>query len=202
MSSTGTQRGFTLVELIVTLSVLALLSALLLGAVQLTGRARSAAEANSDMLGRALQAQGFLRSQLTQLVADRSVDTGGQPGFRGGASYFSFQAPWLTSVGQGAVFVFEVEMQGSDLIVSWRPAGRQVRPGIGSEVEVTGSRTLARNVASMTLEYFGRPGQGEPARWLSDWSRQRSVPQLVRLSVTFSDGAAGLWPPLVVRLPT
>ncbi len=48
------------------------------------------------------------------------------------------------------------------------------------------------------FSYFGIADTDEAPAWHPDWKDQKTLPELVRLSVTFADGDEGAWPDLVV----
>ena len=57
-------RGFTLIELVVALTLLALMSTVLFGALGFAGRSWEGGEAKAEQVGSMRLAEGFLRSQL------------------------------------------------------------------------------------------------------------------------------------------
>lgn len=201
-------NGFTLVELIMALVLLGILSTTLYGAIAFGGRTQMAVGRKSAETDGIASSQLFLRSQLskailsTSQIASRSkLDASDEPpaaDFSGSETRLTFTAPWLTHIGQGQLFRFDLHIQSGNLIIHWRPLGHKDGNGIEKGSELVGSRILLSGISHLSINYFGIAGQGIESGWQPRWSDSRTLPHLVQIKIDFVDN--GPWPELVVVL--
>lgn len=189
----------TLVELIVALTVLAVLSSTLYGAIAFGGKVRSGVGRQSAQIDAITASQVFLRTQLAKAVlpANQPPAEPDSPAFVGSASNLGFTAPWLTHIGQGRLFHFELSLRSGKLTVGWRPVGvdgAAIEPGS----ELVGSRQLLTGVSALNISYFRVSGNDTGGAWQSAWRDSGQLPDLVRISIDFADHRR--WPDFVVVL--
>ncbi len=197
----GQQRGFTLLELMVALTLVALLAAILYGAFYLGHRATEKMEPQlaknqtlrsiRDLLGgyirsaypyRTTPQQPFVlfsgeRDQLT-FVSTLSMGMGGR-----GLSKISFY--WKQSVDEGSIFVLEEELP------VWGTGQRR-------------AFVLWTGVEELNFEYLDSRSREES--WVSSWDgeRQTILPRAVRVGLKDQGGEEGKWmfPIIVSPLPS
>lgn len=193
--------GFTLIEVMVVLTLLGLMFLLLFGAFRLGARAWETGDRRMAELGEIEAAQDLLRSQLAQavpLMLERPASEP-QPVFAGSAEELRFAAPLPTHSGAGGYYVFRLAATGPSDRRDVRLAWRLFRPdGPAEPDEEDDSVVLVRGVDEVALSYFGRPQDREEGEWRDGWDGEDGLPQLVRVVVTLPGGDARRWPPLVV----
>jgi general secretion pathway protein J len=197
------ERGMTLVELLVTLTLLGVLSLTLLGSVRFGARTWDVAHESGAARDEITLAQNFLRRRLAEVVAkDRGVAVGDKTGYelRGDGGSLAFVAPWLGAIAQGGLYSFEVAQTEGDLMLSWRPAEADEEELSGRAAALVGSRALLREVEEVSFQYFGIKSADQEPGWHEDWENVSNLPALVRLEVTFADGQRKSWPLFVVAL--
>jgi general secretion pathway protein J len=194
--------GFTLVELLVGLSLLSLISLLLFGGFRFGLRAWEAGDdriAAADEVG---MAEHLLRQQLAEA---QPVTIGPRPEaaptlFLGDDAGVTFVAPLPAHRGVGGFYLFSVAMrdgaEGRQLMLRWRRFRADAAPG--AEFDPKDESVLLNDIDSVAIEYFGSPAAAAPARWLPRWDGALGLPQLVRLRVAFRRGDARRWPEFVV----
>lgn len=194
------QRGYTLIELVVALAVLALASVLIVEGLRFGLRVWDSVDTRLSRADAVLVAQQVLRGRLRQLYPYRPAASGstvplplvGQP------DELSFSAPGPHALaGQMLRFRIHLEQAGTGqaLKLAWRPD-----PGAG---DVDASRadsdeTLLDGVEGAAFEYFAR-GDNDQGEWMSSWLGKAEPPLLIRLRLRFVSGASGDWPTLVVH---
>jgi len=197
-------RGYTLVELVVALALLALASVLIAQGVRLGLRAWDSVNQRLTRVQAVGVVQQLLRGRLSQVYPYRA-QSGTEQGVTnayaliGETEKLSFSAPGPHAMA-GEMLRYRLYLDRGDgsgkLKISWQadpgPGGEQV-PGSGD-----GEETLLDDVDMVAFEYYAREGQG-PGGWLPQWQGQQTPPALVRLRLAFAHGAAGDWPTLVVR---
>lgn len=205
--SRGARRrdgGFTLLELLVSMTLLGLILALLFGGLRTGNRVWESSNSRTDAVARIQTVHGFLRAQvsaLTPLAA--AAEAGGEPkaAFEGERERLRFVAMLPSHFGVGGFQTIEVraiEREGArDLGLAWWP----YLPGENApaEPDEDSSAVLLEDVGEVAFAYFGAEGEDAEPAWTERWLDQPAPPELVRLSVTFPDGDPRYWPDLVIR---
>jgi general secretion pathway protein J len=192
--------GFTLVEILVAITLLGLLMAALFGGVQLGVRAWEASEERLDESSRLATVQGFLRERLAQayLLEDLAPRADAVPPFMGEPDRLSFVTLMPEHLGGGfqrMVLAVTAAAEESDLTIAWWPAELD---DAAVDPEVLRSRALLAGVAELRLAYFGSVERNQPPAWHEVWG-QPDLPQLVRVQLRFPDQDVRSWPDLIVR---
>lgn len=174
--------GFTLLELLLALSLLSLLIAALMGGLQLGRKVFDA--------GRANQAAGDLEAAataLTNLLARAypavTVDAnkGQKPVFVGRPDSCFFVSLSNGDTQQGGLLFTEIGLEpgnaGADLTV-WSAVYRDA--AVASITRDSMRETeAARNVSYLNLSYFGMLEDGKPPRWSDSWINVSRLPLLI-----------------------
>jgi general secretion pathway protein J len=195
------QRGFTLLEVLGALALLALLLVAVYGGVRsaIHGvRSGSAAITRVDQIG---SAQRFLRSELSQALA-QPIDHNdhGQPiYFHGSEHEMRYVAPlpgYLGKLGPQLQVLKLVEGdkggQRLELQLSLLPPDGQPPKPLGDP------QVLLDHIEKGSFDYRGRDALNRVLPWSSDWADGTRLPQLVRIRLQAEDGYD--WPELSVPL--
>jgi general secretion pathway protein J len=185
------EQGFTLLELIVTLGLLSLIVAAIMGGL---GTGRRVWQMRGDL--EQVSALGAVRSLLQARVADAlpvsEHATKGVPipAFDGAADSLTFVAPVTRGSNGPGLFRHVIRMVPAtggtdlrDLVLE----GPSAHPAI-----------LVHNVAQISLRYLGlEPAQPGP-QWSSSWRGKAALPRLIGLTVSFPRGDPRQWPELIL----
>jgi general secretion pathway protein J len=202
--SQGT-AGFTLVELLVSLTLLGLISVALFGGFRFGTRAWEAGTAHADRLDEVQVVQGFLRGRLSQTMTPRHEGEEGKPEglLTGDASVLRFTAPWLTSLNLGGLYKFELSLdrdgEKGGLLLRWEPLAGAWNSVVGEEADPS-ERLLLEGVQEITIAYYGTRRRGEDPAWHDSWDKTPLLPQLITIELDFGEGSDRLWPPLTVAM--
>jgi general secretion pathway protein J len=197
-----TARGFTLVELMVGLGLLALISLLLFGGFRFGLRVWEVGDDRIAELNEIEMAEHLLRRQLgeAQPVVLDARPEGAPTLFQGDAAGVLFVAPLPAHRGTGGFYVFSLAeddaQKKGQLILRWR----RFRADRMNEAafDPKDRSVLVNDIQSIAIAYFGRPATGAPARWLGRWDGTLGLPQLVRIRIAFPPGDSRRWPDFVV----
>lgn len=190
------ESGFTLIEVLVSLALLALVLALAAGGVRYARSTWNAA-ARLDELAGSDMAETFLRARLAEAMPLYEQRKSGviQVLFQGTHDAVSFVAPAPNGPVGGGLYRYTLEAvpaanRGqSSLIVKLAPhQGTLTEPMVGS---TTDRHELMRNVKSVSFRYFGRGEIKAQPAWHSAWTRTDAMPSLVEIAIARDDSEGG-----------
>ena len=189
--------GFTLVETLASLAVVAMLSLMLMAGAQASRRQLSRLE-SVNSIESIETAQRVLRSSLRQAFPYTQFE-GPKPSvaFGGVADSLDFLAPPPAATAPDGLQNYKLRLEpNGELALFWVM-------DLATNPERSQKRvTLLQGVSSVDLAYFGAdPRDGAP-HWQNRWQERLSLPKLVRVRVSFPVGDQRLWPELIVRTGT
>ena len=184
--------GFTLLELLVAIAILALLTTLLAGALNLGAREiaqRTGRTSQSDALAAAYR---MFRHELAGARPIVPVNmTGNKIVFDGRRDGVEFIAPAPRAVGSGGMQVVLIDFIGGKLQARWQPFDGVI-PVIGREAMTA---VLIDGLRQVRFRYFGTLAPSLDPAWHNSWRGQAGLPAVVQLELTFADGR--VVPPLL-----
>jgi general secretion pathway protein J len=173
-------RGFTLLELIVALSVLGLMvglgAALLHMGLRLQERTSRIAEETEDLEA----VQGLLRRELAR--AHPAAQN-----FRGKKDDLRFEAPLPLALG-GATAEIRIyskpAAQKNNVVMAWRQTEAPWKEAV-----------LIEGVKAAHFSYYEKATSSD---WNEVWQKPRGLPSAIRLTVDFPEGDRRRWPEFTV----
>ena len=196
------EEGFTLLELLVAVTLLAMLSVMMYGGLSFGARIWERSGQTSQRQSQVQIVQGLLRREIAQIEAAVAGTRFGDAGlaFLGGPESLTFVGPMPSYLGLGGDYLIRVETDGfggsKSLVFDWE----LFRPDqSGLEFTDTAEReVLLQGIEGIQFAYFGASGRSEVAEWHERWEDEIELPQLVRLRVDFPQEGTRVWPDLVV----
>jgi general secretion pathway protein J len=188
------EAGFTLIEVLIGIALLAMLGVLIADGIRLGGRAWNNAErqtGNSDEM--VLLQSLFRRTILRAAPAFGSADPRDMTiAFAGDADTLTLTAPQPGTLFDGP-WVRERFYLGPNgasraLFVAWQRDG----------APPTGPVLLLDHVRAIRFAYFGPGGAGGAPDWQDSWQNRSRLPDLVRVAIARDDARLRAWPELVV----
>lgn len=202
--------GFTLVELLVSVSLIGLLSLVLLETVRFTADGYARRLSASDAVAQETDGAASLRAMIESAVPATFLTENGELRvyFEGGSDSLRFVAPaFALSRGPGLAQV-TIALTPGEEGAPRRLVARHAAFGLGGEQAVAREVTLATDITGLDLAYYGFPEDGEPGEiqseqnetqdeaWVDTWRDRASLPALIRLRAT--SARARDWPVLVI----
>jgi general secretion pathway protein J len=198
------QRGFTLVELMIALSLFALMSAVLFGSLRLAGRSTDAGDEKVQASSGMRLASDYLRTQLTAQHPQRMRKILEFPLLFGGSeSEVRFTAPLPARVGVGGMWYYRLSVaavpgQAHEALVVDRMIPDLDALNMPTFAESERS-VLADDIKSLKVSDFGRDRGSAidvAPTWRPTWEDSQLLPVLIQVEVTPRTGNP--WPPLLI----
>ena len=203
MTAMSRSRGFTLIELMVALMLMAGIASILYGSLALAGKSWDSGEAKADQVSDMRSALTYLRTQLSEQYPQRMWKTPEiQLLFAGEREELRYAAVLPERVAGGGVYYFRLavaragdksqlvqERMIPDTFALQEPEFRDAERSV-----------LADDIAELKIQYFGRDADAaelDAPTWRDRWDDRQRLPLLVRLDVKPVKGAA--WPTLLVE---
>ncbi len=199
----STQRGFTLLELLISLSLLGLILVLLFGGLRLSVRSWDSVQKKVDTLNSVRSVESFLRREMEGIYPYRwKAGVPQRFAFVGERHKLHFVAPLPSRIGGGGLYAvaLELEQTGNGRRLTWKHL--PVDPSMQDfstlapvkEMQLVGAEL--NEVEDIWLSYFGRETDAVAPRWVDRWDSVATMPLLIRIQVRFADGSE--WPDFVV----
>lgn len=173
-------QGFTLLEVLVVLSLLGVLLTLVAAGLTGANRALGKAERYSTRLDEVRSTQNFLRTAIGQALplAAGAEGPASAPVFEGHAHSLRFYAPLMPWLG-GGLYRYSVSLAaGHRLQVNLERLSDQRLLPAQDEPQV-----LLHQVSSLAFSYRGISPQGVATDWLDHWPWPGRLPVSVRIDV-------------------
>jgi general secretion pathway protein J len=219
--------GFTLVELVIALTLIAIMAVLLFSGLRLGARSWDAVERRAERDAEVRAVVGFLTNNLRQLhPVVRVTPEGSDIVFAGTASVMEYVAPLSAFLGLGGLYIQRLELRRTavdyELVLTYWlyhpevmdgeadvPLWKSLRDRGGSRTGdftegsqglniAFGQRVLLDAVEGFNLAYYGSAVGETEGSWRDSWDDPARMPQALRLRIALGGG----WlPEIYVALP-
>jgi general secretion pathway protein J len=200
-------RGFTLVELLLAITLLSILLALAYGGLHAATRATERGQTILEESGRLRMAHQFVHKQLNQAIPlafnqEEGKTTEGDTAeiFLGTSTAIRFVGPMPGYLGFGGPQVQQLSIvAGEDglelvlehaLVQGFEESRLTERAPIG----------LIDHIATAEFGFLGRGEDGELLPWASVWEETDKLPVAISLEIEFEEGSYTQWPLLVAAV--
>lgn len=196
--------GFSLVELLLALSLMSMLLALAYGGLRASTRAADKGQAILEDSSRIRMAHQFVRKQLNQmapLVFAESDDQQERTVFEGEAKKIRYVAPMPGYLGFGGPQVQELAVVSADegyaLVLS-----HALLQGFEEEnLYLRDPIVLIENIEFAEFSFLGRDEEtGELTAWTTQWDQKEMIPEAVSLEIEFTEDVYIRWPLLTASV--
>lgn len=202
--------GFTLVEMLLAVTLLSMLLALTYGGLRAATHATDRGQTILEENGRLRMAHQFLRKQINQAIPlgfnrqEESVANPLEPPltevFLGSSSSMRFVGPMPGYLGFGGPQVQELNIvsghNGKELVLThallqgFEDASLNERDPI----------VLIDHIESAEFRFLIRDEEGKIAGWIADWEDVGKLPVAVALDIEFEEGVYTDWPLMVAAV--
>ncbi len=200
------EGGFTLLEMLIAMTLLGLVMAMVFGGLRLGTRAWEASDVSATNLARLEAVHGFLRRGLAAAATVLASDDKGkrQILFTGDVDRLEFATLMPSYLGIGGFHRLTLAAvgNGEDRRLTLKS---RLYQGVGGGDDATaaaddGEETvLMKGIAGLDLAYFGALDSNSDPAWHQGWREVATLPELIRVRVRFAEGDRRHWPDLIVQ---
>lgn len=196
-------HGFTLLELLVVMSILALIMTASFGAVRLGSKSFEAGITRADRTEQVRATADFLRRQFAQLAPIvHQDDAQAVISFSGDHETIRFIGPAPQSEKNAGLYIYLLATEGrynqQSLMLAYTPydPGNEAIPEMQDALQMT----LVEQLSEARFEFYGANHANENPAWYNAWdSAQQVFPQMVRIHLApAQDGIS--WPPMTFAI--
>lgn len=199
-------RGFTLIEVMLAILLLAILLAAAYGGIRSAVRAMSSGEALIDRVNRVRVAQEFIRHQISRtlpLPFGQEDGTGINFLFQGEADLIRFVAPMPGYLSHGGSYVQTLELgstrNGKQLLFGHAMLNgfdlKKLRKDDNADPVI-----LMDQIESGRFEYRKLDAEGKLEDWSDEWEDPSFTPVMVRIQLKMRPEALVDWPDMEIPL--
>lgn len=198
MKTLPRMRGFTLLELLIGMTLVGFIVALLFAGLNLGTRSWEAGEQRIVSSSQQAVVVDFMRRALERTAPMVwRIGEEEQLAFAGEAESLRFVGTLAMHEGVAGNHLVGLELAGGetgrDLVMRWRvPDPRE--PGF-APLEQAEPKVLLKAIRGIEFAYFGAQTDAEAPAWHDRWLDQKLPPELIRLRLTLENGEA--WPEIV-----
>ncbi len=197
--------GFTLLEVLMVITLLAVLMAAAFGGIRTSIKAIDSGEALIDEVNRLRVTQEFIRHELSRalpLPFGQEKGTGINFVFQGERDFMRFVAPMPGYLSRGGAYVQTLELAGtrggSQLLFTHRMLnGFDLDRLSKDDVKPV---TLLEHLRGGRFRYRGYDDEGKLGDWQDDWKDPSKMPVMVRIELDPASGSRVDWPLMEVPL--
>lgn len=199
------QHGFTLIEVLIAMTLLSIMVVLLFGSLKICAESWDRGESKMSQVNEIGVVYSFFQRQLTTAIPiwdDFSVADEKTFSFHGDEHSMQFVGEFPASASRGGLQLFSIDLDDEK-------SGRQI---VDTQINVTVKPflpvlddkglakeqvTLIKHVKALAFSYFGIDDTSELS-WQTTWLERDSLPQMVKIHIEREDGM--YWPDMVVDM--
>lgn len=190
------EAGFTLMEVLVAMTLLALLMVALSGSIAFVGRSWDKGWQTSESSAALSRVEGTVRNLIERsFPVSTRREKKDEFLFDGTADSLRLVAYSAPGGAGGGLYVQEIVANGAggqrQLVYRRYP----FRSNGTAPDQVNEAPLLSGNL-KIAFSYYGSPQPSMQPSWLKSWSTHRTLPNLIRLDI---EANGDIWPPIVVR---
>ncbi len=197
MQKTDKQSGFTLIEVMLAMTLLSIMVALLFGSLKICAESWNKGEAKiAEVNEKAVVYQFFKRHlpSVRPLWDDFSDEGDRWFSFQGTRNKLQFVSVFPSSAGRKGFQLFEIKFEHQDegqIKVILSP----FYPSLDGEQWEAEEVVLLEHVKSFKISYFAKETTDSNGVWVDNWQEKQNLPSLVKIKIELN--TPSFWPEMI-----
>ncbi|MGE5097625.1 MAG: prepilin-type N-terminal cleavage/methylation domain-containing protein [Betaproteobacteria bacterium] len=196
------QVGFTLIELVVAMTILGTMLLLLYSGLSFALRSWDAGDVNGQRTMDRRIGENFLRREISEMFPMRWKDpVVVKLAFEGDGQHLRFVSSRPAGITVGGLSLVSLDVQEDTKSRSRNLVMRRAMPDDEARdfapLEKAEAVVLVPEVESVAFSYFGSENDFAEPRWVDNWTFSSRIPQMVRVRVKTAEGS--LLPDMVMK---
>ena len=201
MARAGRNNGFTLIEMLIAMTLLGVMVVLLFSSLRIAAESWNAGEAKTVAVNKKSVVYQFFKNRfstikplLTQYV--ENADEGGlnQPVFLGLNNRLRFVAALPTSSARKGLQVFDITVTPNDG-QDYLTMKVALSPYLQTEAAPPETVVLLDHIKQCLFSYYGNKNLESSGEWQEEWLGTEQLPQLIKVQILLDDDS--FWPNMV-----
>jgi general secretion pathway protein J len=199
MNSSKAARGFTLIEVLIAMTLLSVMVVLLFGSLRICAQSWELGEQKISEVNEIAVVYQFFQRHLTTtepLWNDFSVDEESLA-FQGKVQSLAFVSAFPASAGRSGQQLFFLQVQEEDRDKIIKVSVTPFFPVAEGEEWQHEDVVLIRHVSDFALAYYGNDDESGQALWQDEWLEKDVLPQLIKIRIKLEN--ATYWPDMLIQ---
>lgn len=198
MNRRKTKQGFTLIEVLLAMTLLSIMIVLLFGSLKICAESWERGEKKIAEVNSVAAVYNFFQRHLS--VA-RPLWNDFNPeerlfSFQGDRRALQFVSAFPSSAGRSGLQLITLTLQKENREQIIKVTLTPFFPAAEGEEWQIEEETLIRGVQDLSLAYFGPENGANASRWQQEWLQKSALPQLVKIKITLENEM--FWPEMVI----
>ncbi|MEQ1528053.1 MAG: prepilin-type N-terminal cleavage/methylation domain-containing protein [Methylococcales bacterium] len=201
MNRIKTAPGFTLIEVLIAMTLLSVMVVLLFASLRICGQSWEQGEDKIAEVNDVAAVYNFFQQHLAAakpVINDFAEENVGSFAFQGEAQSLSFVSALPASVGRDGLQQFSLQFLQKDNDQYIKVVLTPFFPVAEGEQWRKDDAILIKHVSNFELSYFGSEDGISEGAWMSEWLDKEVQPQLVKIKIDLDNGS--YWPEMVIKL--
>jgi general secretion pathway protein J len=207
MSGKQSTQGFTLIEVLIAMTLLSVMVILLFASLRTCAESWEKGESKIDDVNKIAVAYQFFKRHLTvtkPIWDDFTVAEVSSFAFQGTPQTLQFVGDFPASADRAGLQLFSIKFHednwlkptdsGSEIKVSLTP----FYPVTEGEESAPEEVSLIKNVTHFSMSYFGPDDVGGESLWQETWQEKEALPQLIKIKIELENNI--YWPEMIFEL--
>ena len=200
--SSSRQYGFTLIEVLIAMTLLSIMVVLLFSSLRICAQSWEQGENKITEVNEVAVVYNFFQRHLSSAIPlwdDFTKKEERTFSFQGKKQSLQFVSAFPASAGRSGMQLFSIEQQQEDDEQVIKVTLTPFFPAAEGEEWQSEEVVLLRHVSDFSLSYFGvAVDDGGENSWQDEWLERDAQPQLVKISINTENGV--FWPEIIIEL--
>jgi general secretion pathway protein J len=200
MNSNKVAHGFTLIEVLIALTLLGIMVVLLFTSLKISADSWEKGESKIADVDEISVVYNFFQRHLTA-AKPLWNDFNGETqilSFQGKPQSLQFASTFPASVGKSGPQLISLSLQEEDQERVIKVVLTPFFPVAEGEEWRQEEVTLVRHVSNFTVSYFGSEDGLSAGAWMDDWLEKQVQPNLVKINIELENGI--YWPEMIIQV--